>query len=128
MARLKKSINVLLPVFWLVTFSYASFESNACARSSERTVATCPIGDASPGSGDLCCYSHDQLRHLVRRYLLERGQEKQLAARLLAGDHPLSPPGSITAIPLTGGAFLLQQRWQFLWRTADSPRAPTFLA
>jgi len=124
MARLKKSIVILLPVFWLVTLSYVSFESTASARPIACTAVSCPFGDATPESGDPCYLFNDQVRHTIRRLLLERTQEKPSHPGLLAGNRPSAPPAFLAPISLAGGAWMLQQRWQFVWRTADSPRAP----
>ena len=127
---MKQAVIVLLPVFWLVTLSYAPFESSACARPAGWTVAGLPAGDgdAAPLSDDPCCFSHDQLRHCARRHVWDRSDEKHPLAGLRSSDRPFSPIAVIAAVPPAGEAFSLQQRWQFIWRTAAPPRAPTFLA
>jgi hypothetical protein len=126
MGRLKKMITVLLPMFWLVTFVYSPFESLACAWPAE--CASSSAGDAAPQSGDSCCASDDQFRCELRRIGVVRIQAEQPRLGLFSNDQPIPSPSLTPAIPPTGEAFLLQQRWQFVWRTADSPRAPSFLA
>jgi len=126
MGRLKKLITVLLPVFLLVTFVYSPFASLACAWPAE--CASTSTGDAAPQAGDPCCSSNDQIRCDMRRNGAVRIQAEQPRLVLFPINQPIPPPILTPAIPLTGAAFLLQQRWQFVWRTADSPRAPSLLA
>src|SRR5664279_2270983 len=126
MGRLKKLVAVLLPVFWLVTFVSSPFASLACAWPAE--CACSSTGYAAPQSDDQCCSSNDQVRCDIRRNGVVRNQIEQPRPGLFSNDQPIPPPSLTPAIPLTGGAFLLQQRWQFVWRTADSPRAPSSLA
>jgi hypothetical protein len=126
MGRLKKMIAVLLPVFWLVAFVSSPFESLACAWPAE--CASSSAGDAATQSGDPCCSSNDQIRCEMRRNGLVRIQTEQPRLGLFSNDQALPSHSFASAIPLTGEAFLLQQRWQFVWRTADSPRAPSSLA
>ncbi|HEV2693015.1 MAG TPA: hypothetical protein VG347_09000 [Verrucomicrobiae bacterium] len=130
MARIKKSVIALLPVFWLVTLSYAPFESTAAAAALQHATASIAVDAtaAAPESADLCYFPNDQIRHVLRRHLLDRGEESQFTSGLLTAVRTSSSPVALTAIPLPGEFFSLQQRWQFLWRTAAPPRAPTFLA
>jgi hypothetical protein len=127
MGQLKKMFAVLLPVFWLVTFVACPFASSlACVWPADCASASSPAGDTQ--AGDPSCASDDLLRWDVRRHGV---------VRIPADQPPLglfSTPPSIPVLriapefPPTDQAFLLQQRWQFVWRTADSPRAPSFLA
>jgi len=126
MGRLRKMITVLLPVFWLVTFVSSPFESSACAWPAE--CASRSTGVAADQAGDPCCSSNDQIRCDLRRNGVVRTQAEQPRLGLFFNAQPIPSPSLTPAIPLTGEAFLLQQRWQFVWRTADSPRAPSFLA
>jgi len=126
MGRLRKMITVLLPVFWLVTFVSSPFESSTCAWPAE--CASCSTGVTAAQAGDPCCSSNDQIRCDMRRNGAVRTQAEQPCLGLFSNDQPIPSPNLTPAIPLTGEAFLLQQRWQFVWRTADSPRAPSFLA
>jgi hypothetical protein len=126
MGRLKKLIAVLLPVFLLVTFVYSPFASLACAWPAE--CASSSTGEAATQAGDPCCSSNDQVRCDMRRNGVVRIQAEQPRLGLFSNDQPIPSPSLTPAIPLTGEAFLLQQRWQFVWRTADSPRAPSSLA
>ena len=126
MGRLNKMIAILLPVFWLVTLVSCPFESLACAWPAE--CASSSTGDAAPQAGDPCCSSNDQIRCDMRRNGVVRVLAEQPRLGLFSNDQPIPPPSLTPAIPLTGAAFLLQQRWQFVWRTADSPRAPSSLA
>ena len=126
MGRLKKMITVLLPVFWLVTFVSSPFASLACPWPAE--CASSSTGDPAAQEGDPCCSSNDQIRCDLRRLGVVRVQAEQPRFGLFSNDQPIPLPSLTPAIPLTGKAFLLQQRWQFVWRTADSPRAPSSLA
>ena len=129
MVQLRKSIVVLLPVFWLATFGYGSFESLGCATLFQNIAASSPSGEAAPETGDPCCLAHDLFRSPTRMQTAVRNLEYQPPRIGFAlSEHPSPPPVSILAHSLTGDSFLLQQRWQFLWRTADSPRAPSSLA
>jgi len=126
MGNLKKLITALLPVFLLVTFVYSPFASLGCAWPVECSSSS--TGDAAPQAGDPCCSSNDQIRCDMRRNGVVRIQAEQPRLGLFSNDQPIPSTSLSPAIPLTGEAFLLQQRWQFIWRTADSPRAPSSLA
>jgi len=126
MGRVKKMITVLLPVFWLVTLVSGPCESLACT-----WPADCASGstmDAATRSGDPCGSSNDQIHCNMRRNGVVRLQAEQPRPGVFSNDQPIPSPNLTSAIPLTGKAFLLQQRWQFVWRTADSPRAPSSFA
>jgi hypothetical protein len=62
----------------------------------------------------------------LRRGGVERGPAALRQFEPLAADQPALFRGITPAIPPAGDALLLQQRWQFVWRTADPPRAPSF--
>jgi len=127
MGQLRKMLTVLLPVFWLVTFVACPFASTlACAGPIECASASCPAGNATQ-AGDQCGAADDMVRWDGRRQGMARIQAEQ-PRRELFSSPPATPTRITPAISPTNAAFLLQQRWQFVWRTADSPRAPSFLA
>ncbi|MDR3459865.1 MAG: hypothetical protein P4N60_20745 [Verrucomicrobiae bacterium] len=125
---MKQAVVVLLPVVWLVTVGYVSFESSPGVRLAEPTEAGRSTSGAAPESGDICWFANDQTRHVARRLFPGRSQDKETPGGLVPTNRPSAPPQVIAAVPLAGPSSLLQQRWQFLWRTAASPRAPASLA
>ena len=128
MGRLKKMATVLLPVFWLVTFVFSPFASSlVCTWPTDCASASCPAGDEATQAGGQSCFADDLVRWDGRRQGMARIQAEQLRRDLFSSP-PATPPKITPAISPTDAAFLLQQRWQFVWRTADSPRAPSFLA
>lgn len=121
MARLKMFIVSVLPLLWLVALGHCSMESPAGALPSNAA------GQAARSSETSCCSPVE----CVRCPLPRGGGERGLAApKCLA---PVSTDDLFTlcrftpAIPPAGEAYLLQQRWQFVWRTADAPRPPSCL-
>ena len=124
MGRLKKMIAVLLPVFWLVTLVSGPFESLACVQPAE--CASRSTGHTQ--SCEPCCSANDPIRCELRRDGVVRLQAEQPRLGLVFNDQPIFATRFASAIHPTGEAFFLQQRWQFVWRTADFPRAPSSLA
>ena len=125
-SRLKTIVASLLPVLWLVTLGYCPLESAAFSVTDGCCAPISSTGDAAPVPGHSCC-SHEYVRCQLRR---SGGEHAQVAPRRLepvSTDNPIPLRSFTPAIPLAGDAFLLQQRWQFVWRTADAPRAPSFL-
>lgn len=125
MGQFKKMIAVLLPFFWLAALVSGPFETLACAQPAECA------NSSSPGhtqSCHTCCSANDPIRCELRRDGVVRIQVEQPRMGLFFQDQPIPATRFGSAIPPTGEAFLLQQRWQFIWRTADFPRAPSSLA
>jgi hypothetical protein len=126
--RIKKIIAPLLPVFWLAALMHGPWESSAFDWLDNGCASCNAAGNMAPLSGHSCSASDDYIRCEVRRISGDRMQAAPPRFEPVATDNPLPLRRLTPAIPLTGEAFLLQQRWQFVWRTADFPRAPSFLA
>ena len=127
MGRLETIIASLLPVLWLVALVHCPLESPAFSLPDDCCAPSNSTGDAAPVPGHSCCSPDEYVRCQWRR---SGGERVQVAPRRLepvSTDHPVLLRSFTPAIPLAGDAFLLQQRWQFVWRTADAPRAPSFL-
>ena len=128
MGRIHKFIASLLTAFWLVTLGHGPLESLAFASPNNDCIPCAATEGASPLTAHSCSTPDQNDRCELRRNGIER---VQVAFRSLAAVSPLQQirqRSFAPVIPLVGEAFLLQQRWQFVWRTADSPRAPSFLA
>ncbi|MEI7807899.1 MAG: hypothetical protein WCJ07_05395 [Verrucomicrobiota bacterium] len=128
MGRFNKFIASLLTAFWLVTLVHGPLESLAFASPNNNCVPCTSTEGASPLTAHSCSALDQNARCELRRHAITR---LPVAFRSLAAISPLQQIGQrrfAPVIPLVGEAFLLQQRWQFVWRTADSPRAPSFLA
>jgi hypothetical protein len=126
MGRLKTIVASLLPVLWLAALVQCPLESLAFSLPANCCASSNPTGDAAPVPEPLCCYE-DNVRCQLRR---SGGERVQVALRRLEPvftGNPLPLRIITPAIPAADGALLLQQRWQFVWRTADPPRAPAFL-
>lgn len=127
MGRLKTIVASLLPVLWLVALVHCPLESSAFSLPDDCCAPGNSTGDAAPVPENSCCSPDEYVRCPLRR---SGGERVQVAPRRLepvSNDHPVPLRSFTPAIPLAGDAFLLQQRWQFVWRTADPPRAPSFL-
>ena len=128
MGRFNNMIATLLPAFWLVALMHGPWESSAFSWLDDGCAACSSTGNVAPLSGHSCSSPDDYVRCEVRRISGDRIQVAQPRFEPVSTDDPLPLVRLIPVIPLTGGALLLQQRWQFVWRTADSPRAPSSLA
>lgn len=125
MGRLKTIVASLLPVLWLVALVHCPLESVAFSLPDDRCAPSNSTEDAAPVPGPSCCSPDEYIRCQLRR---SGGERVQVAPRRLepvSTDHPVPLRSFTPAIPLAGDAFLLQQRWHFVWRTADPPRAPS---
>jgi hypothetical protein len=127
MGRLKTIIASLLPALWLVTLVQCPLESPAFSFPSNCGAPGNSTGESAPVPGHSCYSADEYVRCHWRRGGGERAQVATRRLEPVSTDHPVSLRSFTPAIPLAGDAFLLQQRWQFVWRTADSPRAPSFL-
>ena len=128
MGRIHKFIASLLTAFWLVTLVHGPLESLASASLNNGCIPCASTEDPSPLTEHSCSALDQNARCELRRNGIER---VQVAFRSFAAVSPLKQirqRSFAPLIPLAGEVFLLQQRWQFVWRTADSPRAPSFLA
>jgi hypothetical protein len=125
--RLKSIIVVsLLLALWLAGSVNCPLESPAFALPGNCCAAGNSTGGAAPIPENSCCPLDDGVRCQLRRSGGTRGQAAPQSLEPVSADIS-NPPGSISpAIRPAGDAFLLQQRWQFVWRTADPPRAPSF--
>jgi hypothetical protein len=128
MGRLKSIVASLLPVLWLAVLVHCPLESPAFSVPDDCCASCNSTGDATPVHEHSCCSPDDSVRCQLRRSGGARAQVSLRRLEPVRADNSI-PLRSITrVIPTAGDAFLLQQRWQFVWRTADPPRAPSFLA
>lgn len=125
MARVKKMMVWLIPVLWLG----ASID---CLSDIIGRVPLTPAGQAL--SSDQCshresstsiCSLEQSARRLCRRLDVEPGPEKlHPGTAIFERYHPLSAQPAFSSA-LFQPALELTQSWQFLWRTAVEPRAPS---
>jgi hypothetical protein len=124
MARVKKVVVWLIPVLWLVAsveclsdlVSFAPQEPASSALSSDQCGHREPI---------FVCSLEQSARRLGRRLDLESGPEKrQPAGAMFERNHSLSAQRAFSSARFQH-ALELTQSWQFLWRTAVEPRAPS---
>ena len=128
MGRTKKIIASLLPVFWLVALAHGPLQFSAFAQGNNESFPCCSAEGAAPLSENSGCVLDQNARCELRRHSIERPPVTLRNLEAVSDDQSNSVRSFALANPLAGEAFLLQQRWQFVWRTADSPRAPSFLA
>lgn len=128
MGHFKQMIASLLPAFWLVALVHGPLESSAFASPNNGCIPCTSTEGASPLTEHSCCDLDQSARCKSRRHSIERQPVTLRNLEPVSDDWSILVRSFTPAIPLAGEAFLLQQRWQFLWRTADSPRAPSFLA
>jgi hypothetical protein len=128
MGRFKNMIASLLPVFWLAALMHGPWEASAFSWLNDACGSSSLTGIIAPLSGHSCCAADECVRCEVRRISGDRIQIAQPRFEPVSTENPLPLRRLTPVIPLAGEAFLLQQRWQFVWRTADFPRAPSFLA
>jgi hypothetical protein len=127
MVRVKNFVASLLSAFLLVVLAHASLEPSACGWAAEGGAAGSLPDDSSPGSGLFCSATPVTIHRAVRRHGGGGAQSDRFLGPVSPG-RPVSPRNLTSAIPPAGESLLLQQRWQFVWRTADSVRAPSFRA
>lgn len=122
MSRLKTIVALLLPALWLVALVHCVFE-----------FPTSPLADTCAMPSDafeksLSLTEHSHLSECIRNRS-RRSEQKLETLPQRAAVFPVAPfyfPCTFSlAKPLQGDAFLLQQRWHFVWRVADSPRKPS---
>ena len=126
--RTKKIIASLLPVLLLVVLAHGPVESSVFASPNNGCVPCGSAEGAAPLPENSCCLLDQIARCELRRQAVERLPVACRNLEPVSNHQPIPLRSFSPAIPLAGEACLLQQRWQFVWRTADSPRAPSFLA
>jgi hypothetical protein len=128
MARVKKMMVWLIPVLWLG----ASIECDIASRVPHKVVGTAlsadRCGNRESSSSLLACSFEQTARRLGRRLDIESGPEKLHPP--VAGfehSHLFSAQPSFSSARCQS-VLELTQSWQFLWRTAVEPRAPSVLS
>lgn len=126
MRRLKTMFGLLLAAFWLAATGHCCPDPlDLCAGSDGTTsMATAPQGKGAPAPGN-CCSFEQSARSWNRRPSVHSGLD-EIPSFLTASDWDL--PGYVPAnvlITLSDSPSGLAKSWQFLWRTALEPRAPS---
>jgi hypothetical protein len=128
MHRRRAIIASLLPVWLLVTLLLCPLDPRGWVAPGFCCAALDTAEDTVPAPSKPCCSHDESARCQWRR---NGGDRVEVAPNFLG---PLATCVSISfgisapVTPLAGDAFLLPQRWQFVWRTAAEPRAPAILS
>jgi len=124
MGRLKNMIAARLQVFWLVALMSGPLALSASAK--DGCDNSCPLaGNAAPLSESPDGSSAEFIRCEVRRINLNHQPVTPPRLAPVGAGNQVLRHHFVPAIPLTGESILLQQRWQFVWRTAGTPRSPS---
>jgi len=125
MARVKMLLVCAVPVLWLVASVDCLADLVSLAPHTSIACAFCSEHGAHRESSISVCPFEQSARRLGRRLDIESGPEKfhPQAAAFGCYDSPLAQPAFASAH--FQPALELIQSWQFLWRTAAEPRAPS---
>jgi len=125
MARVKTTMVWLIPVLWLAAgIDCLSERVNRVPHS--RTSAALSSDQCGKCESSTSVRSLEQsARRLSRRLDVESGPQKLYSPVAILERHPLLSAQSALSSARFQPASELTQAWQFLWRTAAEPRAPS---
>jgi hypothetical protein len=127
MAGFKSILTSLLPVFWLMVLvlypvaSPGQFAPKLCCSPLSLEEATVPM-PAKP-----CCWQYSEAQCQWLQSSSDRLEATSKLFESVASRTEIHLGSGLRASPTTDDAFLLPQRWQFVWRAAAQPRAPSLL-
>jgi hypothetical protein len=126
--RVKPVFVVFWIALWLVDAMHCPLETLGVLANDNCCLASAAAPDDPDGPVKFGCSYEASARRLISR----SGNATQVPVKIAEADFPLSMrPPKITVIePTKPGdeASFLPRSWQFRWRTALAPRAPSFLA
>ena len=125
MARVKTVLALLIPALWLVASMSCPYDPvNGFV--SERSSST--LSARGHGKNDSSAYSDSlaqSARRWGRRFNIQSGHDGPSTAVALSSWHALSTAQQFTLPAQSRFSLNLANFWQFYWRTALEPRAPS---
>ncbi len=126
--RLRDIIAALLPSLWLVVMMNCSCETAGivAADCSNNAAGVSEQGDG--GSRHECCFIKQTARQASRRASERFGADSVSAKVAPPGDSVSEQTVAYTSCAVAEMPLCLAKSWQFDWRAAPEPRAPSFLS
>lgn len=128
MQRMRLILGSLLPAVWLLASGYAGVDtlSGYAGGCCVVSILSAQAGQRLPVPGS--CAFDESARSWSRRHLLDSGAES-FPPPLEASD-PASPRLLVGALraQVSEDSLALAQSWQFFWRAASAPRAPSLVS